>query len=40
MVAKEDKAGRTFQRAFQEYSSRLFMVKEALRQRIPEDMPE
>ena len=29
MVEKEEKKGRTFKRAFLEYSSRLFALKEA-----------
>ena len=38
LVAKEDKAGKAFQRAFHEYSSRLFVVKEALKQGMPEGL--
>jgi hypothetical protein len=37
-VAKEDKAGKIFKRAFEEYSSRLFVIKEALRQGLPESI--
>ena len=38
LVSKEDKAGKLFQRAFQEYSSRLYIIKEALKQGMPDDI--
>ena len=38
LVAKGDKAGRAFQRAFQEYSSRLFVLKEILKQGLPDNL--
>ena len=36
-VQKAEKAGRTFKRAFMEYSSRLFTLKEAQQQILPQD---